>query len=192
MNNSQHIIEILKRGGVAIFPTDTVMGIGCRIDDKKAVEKVFGIKKRSPQQAVPILVSSIAMAREYVTSIQKDVEGKLMEKYWPGGLTIILPAEKTKVSSLLRGGGENIGLRIPAYKMVQELIEAVGVPIIGTSANFHGEKTPITQVDLNPDLVSLVDGLLEGDSLGQVSSTIIDVTVAPWKVLRMGAIEISL
>lgn len=192
MNNLEESIQIVKNGGVLIFPTDTVMGIGCRIDDEEAIKRIFEIKKRSPEQAVPVLVSSIKMAEKYAINIPEEVKEKLMNKYWPGGLTIILHANKENVFSLLRGGGGTIALRIPNKQEIRELIDSVGVPIIGTSANFHGEKTPTSQKELNPELLSLVDGVLEGDSLGNSSSTIIDCTVTPWKIVREGAVKVEI
>ena len=107
--NLEEVIEIAKKGGIVIFPTDTAFGIGCRIDDDYAVEKLFRIRKRSTEKAVPVLASSIEMVEEYIEMVEPDVR-ELMEKYWPGGLTIILPCQSEKVHSFVRGGGDTIGI----------------------------------------------------------------------------------
>ena len=185
------VIEILKNGGIVIFPTDTAFGIGCRIDNKNAVEKLFKIRKRPKTKAVPVLFSSVDMVRKFVLEIPHDV-GKLMKKYWPGALTIILRCNRVNVPLLVRGGGETLGVRIPNSKVVQAIVSEIGVPILGPSANFSGEKTPYSFEDLDPKLVKQADYVLNGKvGLEKNVSTVIDCTVEPWKVIRRGATKIS-
>lgn len=191
MNNQiQKAIEILKSGGVGIFPTDTAFGIGCVIDDEKAVERLFDIRKRPPTQATPVLIDSIEMAREYFVHIPKEVE-ELMQKHWPGALTIVLQSRTEKIPSLVRGGGSTIGLRIPNHPVTRKLIRGVGKPILGPSANFHGEPTPYTFESLDPELVRLADFVLPGECSVKEASTVIDCTVRPWKILRQGKVSVS-
>ncbi len=188
----QKAVEILKNGGIAIFPTDTAFGIGCRIDDEKAVERLFKIRKRPLTQATPVLVDSIKIASDYVESIPDTVKKQLIDKYWPGALTIILSCKIDKVPELVRGGGSTIGVRMPNHPIALKLVKKVGVPILGPSANFHGEKTPYRFEDLNPELIKLVDYVVPGEcSVGNVS-TIIDCSVKPWKIVREGAVSITL
>jgi L-threonylcarbamoyladenylate synthase len=184
--------KFLKSGGIVIFPTDTAYGIGCRIDDKKAVKRLFEIRKRAETKATPVLVSSIAMARGYWEDIPDLVLEKLIKPYWPGALTIVLQSKVEKVPSLVRGGGENLGLRMPNNKVLLSIIEEIGVPILGTSANFAGEKTPYALEELDPELVELVDYVLTGECKGKNASTVIDCSVKPWKILRQGAVKISI
>ena len=113
-----------------------------------------------------------------------------MEKYWPGALTIVLPANKSRIPKLVRGGGENIGCRIPSHPAVLQIIKEVGVPILGTSANFNGEPTPYTTEDLDPKLVNLVDFVVPGLTSVHKESTVIDCTQKPWKILRQGFVEL--
>ncbi len=184
-------IKVLKNGGVIIFPTDTAIGIGCRIDNQDAVERLFKIRRRPKTKAVPVLFSSIDMVREYIKEIPQDVE-KLMKKYWPGALTIILCCNKVTVPSLVRGGGETLGVRIPNNKIIQTIIAKVGVPILGPSANFSGGKTPYSFKELDKKLVNLVDFVVGGEtSGGGRASTVIDCSVEPWKIIREGAVEIN-
>ena len=190
-NNVTKAVEILSSGGVVLLPTDTVFGISCRIDNTKALKRLFEIKKRDLRQAVPILVSSTDMAKEYVLPFSQKVE-KLMEDYWPGGLTIVLQCKKDKVLPLVRGEGDTVGLRIPDLLSTFQIVETLGVPIVGTSANFHSMPSVAKYKDLDKELVHMVDYVVEEDSLGSMSSTIIDCSKEPWEILREGAVKMNL
>jgi len=183
-------IKVLRDGGIVIFPTDTAFGIGCRIDDEKAIEKLFKIRQRPKDQATPVLVDSLEMAKDYLSPIPKDVIDELIKPYWPGGLTIVLPCRIDKVPKLVRGGGKTIGVRIPDNPVILEIIKGVGVPILGPSANFHGEKTPYRFEDLDKDIVKLVDYVVFGECSVKQASTVIDCSINPWKVIRKGAVEL--
>ena len=189
--NIQQSIEILNSGGIGIFPTDTAFGIGCRIDREDSVKRLFEVRRRPKDKAVPVLVSSIEMAQEYLEPIPDKVRKELMEKYWPGGLTIILQSRIQHIPSLVRGGSETIGVRIPNHPTTLELIKEVGVPILGPSANFAGEATPYSFESLNPELIKLVDFVLPGECSLKQASTVIDCTVEPWRIVRQGAVKIE-
>lgn len=193
MNNyRQKAIEVLKNGGIVIFPTDTAYGIGCRIDDESAIKRLFKIRKRPETKATPVLVSGMEMAKKFWKKIPDAVTEKLIKHYWPGALTIVLPCKTDIIPGLVRGGGDTLGLRMPAREDLLEMIREVGVPIIGTSANFAGDKTPYKFSDLDPELVKLVDFVIKGESgIGQ-ASTVIDCSVEPWKILRQGAVKLSI
>jgi L-threonylcarbamoyladenylate synthase len=185
-------VKVLNEGGIIIFPTDTAFGIGCRIDKIQSIEKLFKIRKRPQTQATPVLINSLEMAGEYVQDIPAEVKEKLIDKYWPGALTIILKAKKEIVPSLVRGDGENIGIRMPNNDVALEIIKRIGVPLLGPSANFHGENTPYDFKDLDKDLIKLVDFVIDGKCLVKNSSTVIDCTKTPWEILRNGAIQINI
>jgi L-threonylcarbamoyladenylate synthase len=185
-------VRILNNGGIIIFPTDTAFGIGCRIDNKKAIEKLFKLRKRPQNQPAPVLVANLEMAKEYVKEITDEVITKLINPYWPGALTIVFDCIISKVPELVRGGGNTVGLRMPNNNLVLALINRAGGPILGPSANFHGEKTPFSIKDLNPELVKLADYVLDGECLFNNASTVIDVTQNPWKILRQGELEIKI
>lgn len=193
MEDIREAITILKNGGIVIFPTDTVYGIGCRMDNAKAVNQLFRIRKRPRTQAAPVLVDSVAMAQNYLAPITQEVMEQLMKPYWPGALTIVLKCKVDKVPKLVRGGGDTLGVRIPNHPLTLELIRKVGVPILGPSANFHGEKTPFKFEDLDPELTKLADYVLvDKGSLERNVSTVIDCSIKPWKILREGAVKIDL
>lgn len=184
-------IKVVKQGGIVIFPTDTAFGIGCRIDDENAVQRLFEIRKRPQTQATPVLVSSVAMVKDYVVTIPQVVLEQLLTPHWPGALTVILPCRIEKVPALVRGGGETVGMRMPNHQTALALIQGVGVPILGPSANFHGEQTPYTFENLDPELVKLVDYVVPGFCTTKQASTVIDCSIHPWKVLRQGTIIIK-
>lgn len=189
--NLEEAVRIVKKGGIIIFPTDTTFVIGCRIDDEKAVERLFDIRKRPKDKAVLVLVDSEQMASEYLKAILKEVKEKLTDRYWPGGLTIVLPCVEEKVPVLVRGGGKNLGVRMPDHKTTLEMISRIGVPILGPSANFSGAKTPYKMRDLDPKLVESVDFVLPGRCKIKRPSTVLDCSKKPWKVLRQGAVRLE-
>lgn len=187
----EQAIKILKNGGIVIFPTDTAFGIGCRMDDEDAIKRLFQIRKRPETQATPVLVSDREMAEEYLVEIPNDVSEKLINPFWPGALTIVLPCKTEKVPELVRGKGSNLGVRMPNHETALQIIEGVGVPILGPSANFHGEKTPYAFEELNPELIKLVDFVVPGECSVKLASTVIDCSVSPWRTLRQGAIKLK-
>lgn len=190
-SQTEKAVEVFRKGGIVIFPTDTALGIGCRIDSEGAVKRLFEIRRRPLSKAVPVLFSDMDMVRKYVGKIPQDAE-KLINKFWPGALTLIFRCNKGKVPDLVRGGGCTLGIRIPDHKAVREIIAKLGVPILGSSANFSGEKTPFEFKELDPSLAQLADYVLDTETglSRQDVSTIVDCTAAPWRIIREGAIKI--
>lgn len=181
--------EIIRNGGIGIFPTDTAFGIGCRVDNEAAIKRLFSTRKRPETQATPVLVNSIEMAEKYVLPIPNKVKD-LMNRYWPGALTIILPCIVEKIPNLVRGGTATLGVRMPNHPAALSLIEKVGVPLLGPSANFHGEKTPYAFEELDPALVAKVDFVLGGECSVKQASTVVDCSMKPWKTIRQGVIHL--
>ena len=188
-DNIEKAYRVLADRKIIIFPTDTAFGIGCLATEGDAVKKVFDIRKRPHTQAVPVLFSSVEMLREYVLEFPREVQD-LTDKYWPGALTVILPANMKKIPSIVTGGGASVGVRIPRHNDAIALIEKLGSPIIAPSANFHGDPTPFKLSDLNPNLINLIDYVLPGVCTLKKESTVIDCTHLPWKIIRQGAVEI--
>lgn len=186
----QKAIAVLSQGGIIIYPTDTAFGIGCRIDNQDAVNKLFQIRRRPLDQATPVLVFSIGMALPYLNKPSIIVR-HLMQTYWPGALTIIYKCRKDLIYSPIRGGGETIGLRMPNHETALAIIKGVGVPVLGPSANFHGAPTPFRQEDLDPELVKSVDLVVPGACSAGNVSTVADCTVDPFKIVRQGAVELG-
>ncbi len=190
--NIKEAIDVLKNGGIVVFPTDTAYGIGCRIDNEKAVKRLFEIRKRPPTKATPVLVDTVKMAQDYLQPIPKEVINNLIEPYWPGALTIVLPCKTEKIPELVRGKSTTLGVRIPNHPLARTLIRELGLPILGPSANFHGKKTPYSFEELDSRLLKLVDCVVQGEVLFKQASTVIDCTQKPWKILREGAVSLEL
>lgn len=188
----EQAVKILNKGGIIIYPTDTAFGIGCRIDNKQAIEKLFRIRKRPLSQATPVLVNGVEMAQKYLKPIPDKVLEDLIKPYWPGALTIVLPCITEKVPTLTRGGGNTLGVRMPNNETILEIISRVGVPILGPSANFHQDPTPYTYEDLNPEFKQLADFVVLGECITKESSTVVDCSKDDWKILRNGAVELNI
>ena len=170
-------VKVIKKGGVVISPTDTVYGILADATNKKAVEKIFKIKKRSRQKTLPVFVKDIKMAKQ-IAEIDKKQE-KILKKYWPGKYTFILNSKlKTQNSKLLTKNG-TIALRVPKYKFLNDLLKKINRPLAQTSVNISGEP-PMTKISDIKEFIRrtgfrmlIVDG---GDSRNSKPSKIIDLT----------------
>src|SRR3989344_2655207 len=141
--------QILRRGGVIIFPTDTVYGIGARWDSEIAIARIRRIKGSS--QNFPILVKDRQQAHKFAKF--SPAASNLASRFWPGPLTLILQAQNAD---------QKIGVRIPDSELVKTLIEKSGFPIIGTSANYHGKLSPTTFSQIDKDLIKKVDFVIGG------------------------------
>lgn len=182
-------VKILNQGGIVIFPTDTAFGVGCRLDKPKAIQRLFKVRNRPENQATPILVDSISMAQNYFLPLKPKVKD-LMDKFWPGALTIVYPCQIKKVPFLVRGGRKTLGIRIPCHQIPLQLIKLTGIPLLGPSANFHGEKTPYQSKELDKNFLKLVDLVIPGECQTRLASTVVDCSQEPWQIIRQGMIAI--
>jgi len=178
--------EIILRGGLVVYPTETFYALGANALNKKAVEEIFRVKKRPLSKPIPIIIADKSWLKDLVIEVP-EVAIHLIKKYWPGPLTIVFRASN-KLPSNLTGGTGKIGIRVCSHPLAQRLVSLVKVPITATSANISGEPPPnsIESVSLNG--IDIIDG---GPVLGRVPSTIIDVTSTPPVILRQGAIKIT-
>jgi L-threonylcarbamoyladenylate synthase len=178
---------ILRAGGIAAYPTDTVYGLGADIYNDYAVKKVFTVKKRPPSMPLPILIAEISQLQELVKDV-RPVAGVLMEKFWPGGLTIVFHRQPA-FKSLALADSAKIAIRLPGHPLTLRLIAELGHPIVGTSANLHGYPPALTAADVKEQLGNGADFIIDGGRCsGGTESTIVDVTVYPPLILRKGAI----
>ena len=131
------IVDFLKRGKVIVYPTDTVYGLGCSAVNKRAIKKIFAIKKREKRKPMIILVSSLGMLNKYcfVSKRQNDI----LKKYWPAPITFILKSRNI-LPKELTGGTDSIAARLPKKLFLIKIKKKTGVPIVSTSANISGEK----------------------------------------------------
>lgn len=191
MSDTQKIIDLFKNGGVVVFPTDTAFGIGCRMDDENAVKRVYEIKHRSFSEAVLVLVDSLEMAQNYV-DIPPEVKTRLVDKYWPGGLSISFKTKPGKVPKIVSANSSILAIRWPKHEVMENIIHQVGVPIVATSANRSGDSTPYTYKEVDKRIVAQADAFLEGECTFRKESTIIDTTLKPWRIVREGAVKLTL
>jgi L-threonylcarbamoyladenylate synthase len=179
-------VSIVKNGGVIVFPTDTLYGLGCNPYNKKAVEKIFEIKNRDKMNPLPILASSI-IDIERIVSLGSTGK-KLAEIYWPGALTIIVPLIDQKISNNLRAGEMNIGVRIPNNICALSLLKGCKY-LTGTSANKSGEQACKSACEVLSSSLRGFNVILDGGTVeGKIQSTIVDLTGHHPKIIREGAI----
>lgn len=180
----EKLVKLINNGELAIVPTDTVYGIIGDATNEETIHKVYEVKKRSYSKPLIIMVSGIDMVNEYVQGIN-DLEKELIEKYWPGKLTILLH-RNNKISDFITNGGELVGIICPDNKDLIELINRVNKPLIGTSANISEEQT-ITNVNmLDEEIISKISYIYDGGEIGNKSSTIVKVEDNQVRILRAG------
>lgn len=182
------LVGALAAGAVAVMPTDTVYGLCCRADDARAIKRIYRLKKRTDPK-LPLLVSSMAMAKRYVR-ISKHNEA-LLRNTWPAALTAILPSKK-QLPYILEGGTDTLSMRIPVDDRLRAVIRRLGVPLVATSANIAGEPTVETEEQLRAQFKRLPDVFVDGGKpRSKQPSTLVDLTGEEAKVLRQGAVRIS-
>jgi L-threonylcarbamoyladenylate synthase len=138
---------------------------------------------------LPVLVKSKAQALTYYQH-PSDIVRRLMDEHWPGALTIVDACKIDAIYSPIRGGGKTVGMRWPKHALLQRILEGVGVPVVGPSANIHGSATPYVFENLDSEFVSRVDFVVPGVcSVGQVS-TVVDCSVDPYHIIRQGAVHL--
>lgn len=176
--------EILRGGGLVAFPTDTVYGVACSGRLRERVEALFALKRRPPDKQIPLLVRSIDDVGAYHVT---DAARALAERYWPGPLTMVLERMGTP-------GAPTQAFRAPDHPVALELIDAAG-SLFATSANVSGEPDALGADDVliafatqQDALDAVVDG---GQVPGGIASTVVDLTVAPARVIREGPIPRS-
>ena len=182
------VARVLRDGGVAVIPTDTVYGLGASVLRPDAIERIFAIKGRAPDAPVPVLLSTaadvIALAREI-----PRVAWSLIDRFWPGPLTLVLPA-RSGLPRVVTGGRGTVGLRVPAGGSILTLLETIGEPVVGTSANRHGAPPLTTAVAALEELGTELDAVLADDALGGgLPSTVIEVMGTHLMIHRAGAID---
>jgi len=175
--------KIVRKGGVIVFPTETVYGIGASALNKKAVKKIFKIKNRPARKPLGLFVAQKSQLKLLVKEVPK-VARKLIQKYWPGPLTLIFKDKQ----------GKTIGIRMPDHPVILKILKMIKVPMVQTSANKSGQPAPQTVKEVIRQLGrQKINLILDGGptKLG-VASTVIDVTQKPPKILRKGALRKSL
>jgi len=182
----QAALELLQEGEIIAFPTDTVYGLGTDAFYSPGIIKLFEAKGRDSNKAIAVLIGNIEQL-DLLTDELNRIARKLVSKFWPGGLTIVVPKKKDLPELL--SAGNSIGIRMPNHPVALELLRKFG-PIATTSANFSGKNNPHDAQDvfqqLNKRLPLILDG---GKCPGGVPSTVIDCSTDEVRILRPGAIS---
>lgn len=180
--------QIILRGGVVAFPTETFYGLGADVLDLEALQKVFQIKRREENKPLLLLVADQTWLPELVKEIP-PVAGKLMEKFWPGPLTLVFQASP-HLPSVLTANTGRVGLRISSHPVAQALVQAVGRAITATSANVTGHPSASLASEVSHALGKGVDAILDGGkTAGGVGSTVLDVSGALPNIIRQGTVS---
>ena len=185
-----HAVRLVRAGKVIAFPTDTVYGVGAHGFNERAIEQIYVVKDRPRDKAIPYLLANAAdislIAREV-----PEAARLLAAKFWPGGLTLVVPAT-ARVPKILTAGGDTVAVRVPNQSTTRALIDAVGAPLATTSANLSSAPDPASAAEalaqLNGRIPFILDG---GPTPGNVPSTVVDVTTDPPTVRRVGVISIE-
>ncbi|OYT48741.1 MAG: threonylcarbamoyl-AMP synthase [Desulfurococcales archaeon ex4484_42] len=186
----RNIAEVIRSGGLVVFPTETVYGLGANAYDAKAVIKIFKAKERPIDNPLIVHINSINQLVN-LTSEQPEEVFIIAKKFWPGPITVVLPKSK-KVPKEVTAGLPTIAIRMPAHPVALKLIELSGVPIAAPSANLSGKPSPTTSEHVIRDMYGRVDIIIDaGETLFGIESTIIDLTHRPPVLLRPGAIPVE-
>ncbi len=198
--------EVIKKGGIVAFPTETVYGLAADFLNKRAVNRIFKLKKRPQNKPLTVQIEDIT----YLEKLGCDVSTfscQLMSKFWPGPLTLVLPLRRNlgvggprsklqavTTKNLERGGkakgAATIGVRIPDNKVARSLIKESHTPIVAPSANLSGEPAARTAREVTDTFDGLIELVIDSGAveLG-VASTVVDLSVSPFRILREGAIS---
>ena len=183
------ISNAIKEGKIIILPTDTVYGIGTNAYDENACKKIYEIKRRPSYKPLIVLISDISMIENLVESIS-PMERKLIEKFWPGSLTIKFKKRKNALPDIIAEGNEYLGIRLIKNGLIYNIIEKAGVPIVAPSANLSGHPTGIKIENIIEELGGKVDYILDcGDYKSDETSTIVQVVDEKVVVIREGKIK---
>ena len=186
--DSAQIVEILNRGGVVAFPTDTVYGLAVRYDLKEAILKMKEAKQRPETKPFPMMVSSKAqIERVAVTDARSQ---KLIDQWMPGALTLVFK-KRPEIDELVTNGFPTIGIRMPDDDFVLEIINRVGVPLLVPSANLSGQPSCTTSEEVLKQLDGRIDAAVLGESGASTASTVCDTTGDELKILRQGPIKLE-
>jgi L-threonylcarbamoyladenylate synthase len=179
--------DVLLAGGVIAFPTETLYGLGVDIRNEAAIKRLFTIKKRPESSPVLILIPSVESLTQYVANVP-PIALRLIELFWPGGLTLVFEAGKM-VSPLLTAGMGRIGIRLSGHVVATSLAKAIESAITGTSANISGEPACRSAREVFDCFRENVDLILDGGkTAGSVASTVLDVTTDPPQIRRQGIV----
>ncbi len=179
----QQAAGILKNGGLVVYPTDTIYGLGCDIFNKPAITKIYQLKKREKQKPLSILCFDLKQASQY--ALIPDYSFRIMKQNLPGPFTFILKAKSITPENFL-AQNKTVGIRIPDNKICLELAKQLNNPIITTSLNISGEQVMTSPGQLSLEMKNKIDLIIDAGFLPQEASTVVDLTQLPPQIIRQG------
>ena len=182
--------DIIRSGGVVIYPTRGLYGLGTDATRSEAVEQIFRIKHRSPDKPLSIIIPYRRQVTDWCCEVSMAAE-KLMDAFWPGRITLVFRSNRL-LPAILTGGSDKIGIRQPGHAVAMALVRSAACPITGTSANLSGSPGCHRISDLPDELLNQADLILDaGPLVGGPGSTVVDVSEENPVILREGAVSIA-
>jgi L-threonylcarbamoyladenylate synthase len=181
------IVAVLRKGGIAVYPTDTFYGLGADCYRERALGTIYRLKRREYDKPIALVVSEMVTVRDICVDIPQAFEA-MAQAFWPGPLTLILKAS-SKLPGLLLGEEGSIGVRMPDFCWLREMIRRAGFPLTATSANISGEKEISQPEEVTEIFYGKVNLIVDGgETPGGLPSTVVDLTSMKPKILREGAL----
>lgn len=185
----QKIAEVFLDGGIVIFPTDTVWGIGCIFDNSNAIKRLYQIKHRQSDKPTSLLIPNFSWLKKLALPINnKNIS--LLRKNWPGALTVVLTADPNLNEQLFISDNNEIGLRIPNHLPLLKVLKITNKPILGPSANFATFSPPKTFMELDSALINLADAIFLSEDGYGIESTVVRLNDSNPEIIRSGAVKI--
>jgi len=183
-------VDALKRGEVIVFPTETFYGLGADVFNESAVERVVSLKGRDPENPISIIATDREMLRDVVTDVPTAAR-KLIDRFWPGPLTLVLPGKKNLPAPLLNQYG-GVGVRISSHPLAASLTRELGHPITATSANPSGKEPARTVAEAKSYFSGRLEVFLDGGRLeGRKGSTVVEIVRGKLRIIRAGEITLA-
>ena len=180
----------LDSGGVVVFPTDTLYGLGADVFSLPALQRIFAIKGRPAELALPVLVAGLDQVESVALPMSNQAQ-ELAERFWPGPLTLVM-RRSPELPDLVTGGADTVAVRMPAHRIPLALARRLGRPITGTSANLSGQPDLLDLDSIENQLGNLVDYIIRsGPPPEGTGSTVVDITRNETRLLREGAISLE-
>ncbi|MBI5975528.1 L-threonylcarbamoyladenylate synthase [Staphylococcus canis] len=186
------IIETYQQGGLVVLPTETVYGLGADARNSQAIQSIYQAKGRPSDNPLIVHIYETEQLEAFVSDITPSTI-KLMEAFWPGPITFILPVKHGYLSDKVTGGLDTVAVRMPSHPIARTLLKVLNMPIAAPSANLSGRPSPTTFEHVYHDLNGRVDGIIHStQSEAGLESTVLDCTSFPFKIARPGTITRSM
>lgn len=191
-NELNDIKVIFENGGLIAIPTETVYGLGADARNEAAIKHIYSAKGRPSDNPLIVHIYKVEQIQAFTDNLSKEVE-MLMNEFWPGPISFIVPLKKGYLCESVSGGLDSIAVRMPSHPIGRQILKYVDMPIAAPSANLSGRPSPTTFEHVYRDLDGRIDGIVNGDQSEEgLESTVLDCTQFPFKIARPGSITKSM